>query len=63
MEQRYDVVDEVLPEFGEIEGQTIRLAGLDYALLTQEKQKDKKGMLEQIKMRIEDYSSRIKDHK
>jgi hypothetical protein len=51
---------EPLPEFAEVEGQMIKLAGLDYSLLQRDSQAVKKEkLLKQIKLKLEDYSHKI----
>jgi hypothetical protein len=46
-----------LPEFGEVEGERVKLAGLDYSLLRKETAAEKKEkLMRQIKSKLSDYA-------
>lgn len=49
-----------MPEFGDVEGQRIKLAGLDYSLIKEENAKErKKDLLSKIKNKLGEFSYRM----
>lgn len=49
-----------MPEFGEVEGERIKLAGLDYSLLRKETAGEKKEkLMRQIKSKLSDYAHKV----
>ena len=51
---------EILPDFGKIEGETVKLSGLDYALIHQESAKERKhNLLANIKNKLGHFSHRL----
>lgn len=63
-ENQAEPIDEELPEFGEIDGQKVKLAGLDYQLLKEEKAREaieKRGFLANLQTKLNIVSGNVLD--
>lgn len=58
-EDQKDSIQEVLPDFGEVEGQRVQLKGLDYTLLAEQAQDHKQGFTEQMRLKLDSLTHRL----